>query len=181
MCCNKSRGILNVYKRRLIINIIVETSPASPQFTTERIQPEFSSFSLFLDDNKLKRAVHTMPEVLHTSIEHNHDIVCEQNEYKQGMNPGKIHADPPTKNLLPTSGAGRPRDMACDVTVKLPISADHIFVCRKANCDLRRTHYIIQHSLIMLTIYLNRFQVMTHLVDMILPMFCKYIFYFAYT
>ena len=51
-------------------------------------------------------------------MEHNHDIVCEQNECKQGMNPGKIHAEPPTKNLLPTSGAGRPRDTACDVTVK---------------------------------------------------------------
>ena len=49
-------------QRRLLINIIVETS-ASPLFTTERIQPEFSSFSIFLDDKKLKRTVHTMPEV----------------------------------------------------------------------------------------------------------------------
>ncbi len=92
-----SRVIWNVYKRRLIINIIVETS-ASPLFTTERIQPEFSSFSIFLDDDKLKRAVHTIPEVLHTSMEHNHDIVCEQNECKQGMNPGKN-----------TRGAGQPK------------------------------------------------------------------------
>ena len=35
-----------------------------------------------------------MPDVLHTIIEHNHDIVCEQNECKQGMNPGKIHVKP---------------------------------------------------------------------------------------
>ena len=62
MCCNKSRLIWNVYKIRLLINIIVETS-ASPLFTTERIQPEFSSFSIILDDIKLKRTVHTMPEV----------------------------------------------------------------------------------------------------------------------
>ena len=45
-----------------LINIIVETS-ASTVFTTECIQPEFSSFSIFVDDNKLKRAVLTMPEV----------------------------------------------------------------------------------------------------------------------
>ena len=57
----KIRVIQNVYKRRLLINI-GETS-ASPLFTTERIQPEFSSFSIFLDDNKLNRAAHTMPEV----------------------------------------------------------------------------------------------------------------------
>ena len=62
MCCNKIRVIRNVYKRRLLINIIGETS-ASPLFTTERIQPEYSSFSIFLDDNKLNRAAHTMPEV----------------------------------------------------------------------------------------------------------------------
>ena len=57
--------------------------------TTERIQPEFSSFSPFLD-NKLKRAVHTMPEVPRTHREHKHDLVCDQNECKQGMNPAKI-------------------------------------------------------------------------------------------
>ena len=45
----------------LLINIIVETS-ASPQLNVH-IQPEFSSFSIFVDDNKLKRAVHTMPEL----------------------------------------------------------------------------------------------------------------------
>ena len=89
-------------KRRLIINIIVETS-ASPLFTTERIQPEVSSFTNYLDDNKLKRDVHTMPEVLHTSIVHNHDIVCEQNECKQDMNPGKYTRSPPT-NSCPAVG-----------------------------------------------------------------------------
>ena len=45
------------------LNIIVETS-ASPLYTTECIQPEFSSFSIFVDDNKLKRAVHRMPELM---------------------------------------------------------------------------------------------------------------------
>ena len=30
-----------------------------------------------------------MPEVPHTNTEHNHDLVCEQNECKQGINPGK--------------------------------------------------------------------------------------------
>ena len=31
-----------------------------------------------------------MPELYpHTNAEHNHDLVCEQNECKQGMNPGQ--------------------------------------------------------------------------------------------
>ena len=91
MCCNKSRVTWNVYKRLLIINIVVETS-ASPLFTTDHIQPEFSPFSLFLDDNKQKQDVHTMREIPHTKTEKNHDLVCKQNEWKQCMYPAKIHA-----------------------------------------------------------------------------------------
>ena len=33
----------------------------------------------FLDDTKLRRRVHIMPEVPHINREHNHDRVCEQN------------------------------------------------------------------------------------------------------
>ena len=103
----------------LLINIIVETS-ASPLFTAERIQPEFSSFSIFLDD-KLKRAVHTMPEVPWTQIQ---NIIMTLGVSKINVNKAwiqaKIHAEPPAKHLLPTSGAGCPRDTAYDVTVKPP-------------------------------------------------------------
>ena len=35
-----------------------------------------------------------MREVPHTNTEQNHDLVCKQNECKQGMNPAKIHAKP---------------------------------------------------------------------------------------
>ena len=66
--------------------VIVEPS-ASPLFTTDHIQPEFSSFSLFLDDNKLKRAVHTPHNARGTPYQY-------RTECKQGMNPGKIHAKP---------------------------------------------------------------------------------------
>ena len=50
---------------------------ASPLFTTERSQPKFSSFSLFLYDKKIKRAVHTMPNVPRTNTEHSHVLVGE--------------------------------------------------------------------------------------------------------
>ena len=93
---------------------------ASPLFTTECIQPEFSSFFIFLNDHKLKQAVHTMPEVA-APIQNIIMIL-----YVSKMNANKewipAHAQPPATNLLPSSGARRPRDPAYDVTVKPPIT-----------------------------------------------------------
>ena len=107
-CCNKSLVIWNVYKRPLIINIIVETS-ASPLFTTDHIQPEFSSVSILLDDNKQKRdETSTQWERYPTPIQNKIMIlsVSKMNENDAWIQP-KYTRSPPATNLLPTSGDSR--------------------------------------------------------------------------
>ena len=72
----------------------------------------------------------------HTNTEQNHDLVCKQNECQQGMNPGKYKRSPQATHLLLTSGARRPRDTACDVTMKphmaRPLNALERLTCTAA-------------------------------------------------
>ena len=87
----------------------------SPIFALDRIQPKLSSFLFSWNAVKGQRIIHKPTSTSHNNTRHHH--ICTFILFQ--INTIKMSA---ILSVLPTSRSRRPRVLACDVTVKRPIS-----------------------------------------------------------